>query len=99
MRTESRGKVIATCADCGELLKIHAKGACKPCYERRAERKAYMRAYHRRPEVKARRAEYVAKNRDRFLAYYRRRNEKRYPTAGALDELVRVPVKGWGCRA
>lgn len=80
---------VANCADCSGLLRLHAKGLCKRCY---------LRAFNRTPKRKARRLEYIAQNRAQVLASYRKYNEKRYPTAGSLDNLVRVPVKGWGCR-
>jgi hypothetical protein len=82
-------RLVATCTECANVLRIHAKGLCKRCY---------LRAFNRTPERKARRREYIAQNREQVLASYRKYNEKRYPTASSMDELVRVPVKGWGFR-
>lgn len=83
-------RLIADCTECCKTLHIHAKGLCKRCY---------LRAYNRTPKRIAHRLEYIARNRAKVLASYRKYNEKRYPTASSMDELVRVPVKGWGCRS
>lgn len=82
-------ELVEVCSGCNRPVHIHAKGRCKRCY---------MHAFNTTPAAGERRRRYVAKHPQRVIAAYRKYNEKRRPTPGSLDQLVRVAVKGWGVR-
>jgi hypothetical protein len=77
---------------------------CRLCYNRDTIdlRKAQRRRYYlrHRERLQAKHSEYYHKNRERCRvqqrAYYLARNGK-VSTATYGPELIRVPVKGWGC--
>ena len=73
------------CSSCN-AARHHAKGLCKRCY---------MRGFNQKPERKALRREWIARNRESVLESYKQYNWTRRARP-EVSAVVPVPVRGWG---